>query len=70
MDLNARTGMGGWIERKAAGAYGCNELNVKGERLLFHATESKLAVRNTYYATPAMGIAQLRAQPRKGPVQA
>ena len=58
MDANARTGMRGieWTDSKVLGAYGRDELNDNGERLLTHATDNKLALLNTYYATPARGI--------------
>ena len=58
MDANARTGMRriGWTDSKVLGAYGRDELNGNGERLLIHATDNKLALLNTYYATPARGI--------------
>ena len=44
MDANARTGMRGigWTDSKVLGAYGRNELNDNGERLLIHATDNKL----------------------------
>ena len=58
MDANARTGMRGieWTDSKVLGAYGRDELNDNGQRHLTHATDNKLALRNTYYATPARGI--------------
>ena len=58
MDANARTGMRGigWTNSKVLGAYGRDELNDNGERLLTHATDNKLALTNTHYATPARGI--------------
>ena len=58
MDANARTGMRGieWTDRKVLGAYGRDELNDNGERLMTHAIDNKLALHNTYCATPARGI--------------
>ena len=58
MDANARTGMRGieWTDSKVLGAYGRDELDDNGERLSTHATDNKLALLNTYYATPARGI--------------
>ena len=58
MDANVRTGMRGigWTDSKVLGAYGCDELNDNGERVLIHATDNKLALPNTYSATPARGI--------------
>ena len=59
MNANARTGMRGigWTDSKVLGAYGLDELNDKGgRRLLIHGTDNKLALLNTYYATPARGI--------------
>ena len=46
MDANARTGMRqiGWTDSKVMGAYGRDELNDNGERLLIHATDNKLAL--------------------------
>ena len=57
MDANARTGMRGigWTDSKVLGAYGRDELNDNGERLLIHATDNKLALLNTYNAAPARG---------------
>ena len=58
MDANVRTGMRGigWTDSKVMGAYGRDELNDNRERLLIHATGNKLALLNTYYATPVGGI--------------
>ena len=58
MDANAPTGMRGigWTDSKVLGAYGRDELNDNGERLLIHATDNKLGLLKTYYATPARGI--------------
>ena len=46
MDANARTGMRGigWTDSKVLGAYGRDELNDNGERLLIHATDNKLSL--------------------------
>ena len=50
MDANASTGMRGtgWTDSKVLGAYGRDELDENGERLLIHATDYKLALLNTY----------------------
>ena len=55
MDANARTGT---LENeltgtKVQGAYRRHEVNESGERLLPHATDNKLALQNTFLATPA-----------------
>ena len=42
--------------QQGIGAYGRDELNYNGERLLIHATDNKLALLTTYYATPARGV--------------
>ena len=61
MDANARTGMrrNGWTNNKVLGAYGRDELNDNRERLLTHAIDTKLALLNTYYATPTRGISYM-----------
>ena len=71
MDANARTGMGGigWTESKVLGAYGRSELNDNGEQLLIHATDNKLALLNTHYATPARGISYAFQSPNRGKAQ-
>ena len=58
MGANARTGTRGigWTDSKVLGAYGRDELNDNGERLLIHGTDNKLALLNTCYATPTRGI--------------
>ena len=58
MDANARTGKRGigWTDSRFLGAYGRDELNDNGERVLIHATDNKLTLLNTYYVTPACGI--------------
>ena len=68
MDANARTGTRGikWTDKKVLGAYGRDELNDNGERLLTHATDIKLALVNTYYATPARGISRTFQSPNRG----
>ena len=49
MDANVRTGTREirWTDSKVLGAYGRDELNDNGERLLINATDNKLAL-NTY----------------------
>ena len=49
MGPNARTGMSGigWTDSKVLDAYGRNELNDNEERLLIHATDTKLALLST-----------------------
>ena len=71
MDANARTGMSGieWTGSKVLGAYGRDDLNDNGERLLTHATDNKLALLNTYYATPARGISYTFQSPNRGKAQ-
>ena len=68
MDDNARIGMRGigWTDSKVLGTYGRDELNDNGERLLIHATGNKLALPNTYYATPACGISNTFQSPNRG----
>ena len=70
-DANARTGMRGigWTDSKVLGAYGRDELNDNGERLLIHATDNKLTLLNTYYATPARGISYTFQSPNRGKAQ-
>ena len=71
MNANARTGMSGieWTNRKVLGTYGRDELNDNGERLLVHATDDKLALLNTYYATPARGISYTFQSSNRGKAQ-
>ena len=71
MDANARTGMRGigWTDSKVLGAYGRDELNDNGKRLLTHATDNKLALLNTYYSTPARGISYTFKSPDRGKAQ-
>ena len=71
MDANARTGMRGigWTDSKVLGPYGRDELNDNGERLLTHATDNKLALLNSYYATPALGISYTFRSPIRGKAQ-
>ena len=68
MDANARTGLEGigWADSKVLGAYGRDELNDNGGRLLTHATDNKLALLNTYCATPARGISYTYQSPNRG----
>ena len=67
MDANARTGMRGigWTDSKVLGAYRRDELNDDGERLLIHATDNKLALLNTYYATPTRGTSYTFQSPNR-----
>ena len=71
MGANARTSMRGieWTDSKVLGAYGRDELNDNGERLFTHATDNKLALLNTYYATPARGISYTFQSPTRGKAQ-
>ena len=71
MDANARTVMGriGCTDSEVMGACGRDELNDNGERLLIHATDNKLALLNTYYATPARGVLYTFKSPNRGKVQ-
>ena len=71
LDANARTGMRGigWTDSKVLGAYGRDELNDNGERILTHATENNLALLDTYYATPARGISYTFQNPNRGKAQ-
>ena len=61
MDANARTGLKIEGERTeddgVLGAYGRDELNNNGKRLLNFATDSKLAVTNTFFSTRKGGLA-------------
>ena len=71
MDANARTGMRGigWTDSRVMVAYGRIELNDNGGRLLIHATGNKLALLNTYYATPSRGISYTFQSPIRGNAQ-
>ena len=71
MDANARTGIRGigWTGRKVMGAYGRDELNDNGERLLLHAADNKLALLDTYYTTPPRGISHTLQSPNRGKAQ-
>ena len=71
MDANTRKGMRGveWIDSKVLGAYGRDELNDHGERLLTHATDDKLALLNTSFATPARGISYTFQHKNRGKAQ-
>ena len=68
MDANARTGSRGigWTDSKVLGAYGRDELNDNGERLLTHATDNKLVLLNAFYATPVRGISYTFQSPHRG----
>ena len=68
IDANARTGMRGvgWTNSNVLGAYGRDELNDNGERVLIHATDNKLALLNTYSATPARGTSYTFQSPNRG----
>ena len=59
----------GWTDSKVLGAYGRDDLNDNGERLLIHATDKKLALLNTYYATPARGISYTFQGANRGKAQ-
>ena len=71
MDANDCTGMRGigWTESIVLGAYGRDELNDNGDRLLIDETDTKLALLNTYYATPARGIPYTFPSPNRGKAQ-
>ena len=58
-----------WTDRKVLGAYGRDELNDNGERLLTHVTDNKLALLNTYYATPSRGISYTFQSLNRGKAQ-
>ena len=62
MDANARTGEKVEGERTedngVLGAYGRDELNDNGKRLMNFATDNKLAVTNTFLSTRKGGISQ------------
>ena len=57
MGANARTGkrQSGCADSKVLGAYGRDELNDNGERLL-HAADNKLALLIAFFATPNRGV--------------
>ena len=59
----------GWTDCKVLGLYGRDELNDNRERPLIHATDNKLAVLNTFYATPARGISYTFQSPKGGKTQ-
>ena len=58
MGANARTykRQSRRTDSKVMGAYGRDELNDNGERLLFHTTDNKLALLNTFFATLSRGV--------------
>ena len=68
IDANARIGIRriGWNDSKVVGAYGRDELNDNGERTSIYATDNKLALLNTYCATPARGISYTFQSPNRG----
>ena len=57
VDANSETGkrQSGCAESKVLGAYGRDELNDNEERLLY-AADNKLALLNTFFATPNRGV--------------
>ena len=55
--------------QQVLGAHGRDELNDDRERLLTHSTYNKLALLNTYYATPARGISYTFHSPNRGKAQ-
>ena len=55
--------------QQVLGAFGRDELNDNGERLLIHATDNKLALLNTYYAASARGITYTFQSPNRGKAQ-
>ena len=63
MDANARTGEKiegeGTEDDGVLGAYGRDELNNTGKRLLNFATDNKLAVTNTFFSTRKGGISHI-----------
>ena len=71
MDANARTGVGGCesTDSKVLGACGLDKLTDIGERLLTYATDNKLALLNSYYASPARGISYTFQSPNRGNAQ-
>ena len=68
MDANARTGKreSACASSKEMGAYGRDELNNNGERLLLHAADNKLALLNTFFATRARGVSFTFQSPNTG----
>ena len=59
----------GWTDSKVLGAYGRDELNDNGRRLLIHAPDDKLALLSTYFAIPARGISYTLQSPNRGKAQ-
>ena len=57
-DANAwtRKRMGGCFDGEALGAYGRDELNNNGERLLIFAKDNTLALTNTFFCTQKGGV--------------
>ena len=64
----------GWTDHKVMGAYGRDELNENGERLLLHATDNKLALQHLLCHTMSHPLtvyrthfkAQTEKRPRTG----
>ena len=71
MGANPRTGkrQSGCADSKVLGAYGRDELNDNGERLLLHAAGNKLVLLNTFFATPNRGVSYALQSTRSGKVQ-
>ena len=59
-DANARTGKrgegGGEADSKVLGAYGRDKINENGKLLLGFAEDNKLALLNTFFCTPKIGV--------------
>lgn len=68
MDANVRTGKreNGCADGKGRGAYGRDELDDNGERLLFHATDDKLALEITFFAEPYRGVSYTSQTAHRG----
>ena len=62
VDANARTGKGmeGCDDDRVLGAYGRDELNDNGRRLLTFASDNKLAPTNTFFSTRKVGMSHTR----------
>ena len=70
VDANARTGkrMDGCGDGRVLGAYGRDELNNNGKRLLTFAEDNKLALTNTFFSTRKGGditYVQRHQQPQR-----
>ena len=75
MDANARTCMRGveWTDRKVMGAYGRDELNDNGKRLLLHprARQQIRPPQHELCQPRSLEIVHAsKAYPRKGPINA